>query len=151
MMTQSHDCSGEEERSTLWLQTCPEQPCLEPPSLPCGKQQSVVCFMFSYKKARYRASTVWMLVYIQRDSHLLVLLAQTPEKKLTSSLQKVTCASVLQLWKASFPAQAFRITVRLGAFSRGGRERGSYMFIQVSVKSPLTCDTMQGLLALPAG
>ena len=114
----------------------------------CGKQQGVVYFLFCFptKKAKYRTSTVWMLIYIQWDSHPLSL-----EQTLKSSLQKVTCASIFQLWNASFPAQAFRITVRLGAFSGGGRERGSYLFIQVSVKLLLTCDTMQGLLALPAG
>lgn len=32
-----------------------------------------------------------------------------------------------------------------------GEKRGSNLFIQVSVKLLLTCDTMQGLLALPAG
>lgn len=119
----------------------------------CGKQQGAVYFLFCFptKKAKYRASTVWMLVYIQWDSHPLVLLVQSFEQTLKSSLQKVTCASIFQLWNASFPTQALRITVRLAAFSGGGRQRGSYLFIQVSVKLLLTCDTMQGLLALPAG
>lgn len=107
-------------------------------------------FLFSYlkkKSAKYKTSAVWMLVCIQWDSHPLVWLVQSLEQTLRSLLQKVTCASVFQLWNASFPTQA----VRLGAFSGGGRERGRDLFIQVSVKLLLTCDTVQGLLALPGG
>lgn len=141
----------------------------------CGKQQGIIfTFLLSYWKnpkkqqqqqqkapkqtnkktknhPKHRAGSVWMLIYIQWDFHLLVLCRQSPEQMLKSSLQKVTCASTFQLWDASFPVQAFRITVRVRTFSEGGRERGSDLFIQVSVKLPLTCDTMQGLLALPAG
>lgn len=125
---------------------CKEHTCLWKAARCC-----LFSFLFSYKEAKYRASTVWMLVYIQWDSHPLVLLVQSFEQTLKSSLRKVTCASIFQLWNASFPTQALRITVRLAAFSGGGRQRGSYLFIQVSVKLLLTCDTMQGLLALPAG
>lgn len=41
-----------------------------------GKQQGVgvFSFPFSYKNDKFRASTVWMLVYIQWNSHPLVLL-----------------------------------------------------------------------------
>lgn len=101
------------------------------------------------KNPKHRAGSVWMLIYIQWDSHLPVLLVQSLEQMLKSSLQKVTCASIFQLWDATFPVEVFRIRVR--AFCEGGRERGSDLFIQVSVKLPLTCDTLQGLLALPAG
>lgn len=59
IMTQSHDCSGEEETSGPWLRTCPEQPFLGPPPLQCkkhvcGKQQGFFvlfwCFLLSYWK-----------------------------------------------------------------------------------------------------
>lgn len=99
------------------------------------------------KSAKYRASPVWMLVCIQWDSHPLVWLVQSLEQTLRSLLRNVTCAGIFQLWNASFPTQA----VRFGAFSGGWRERGRDLFIQVSVKWLLTCDTVQGLLALPAG
>lgn len=155
-MTQSHDCSGEEtasghaQSSLSW----PHHP-LQWKGHDCGKQQSIIFFLFCFptkkKNSKHRAGSVWMLIYIQRDSHLLVLLVQSLEQMLKSSLQKVTCASIFQLWDALFPAQVFRITVRVRAFSGEGRERGSDLFIQVSVKLPLTCAPMQGLLALPAG
>lgn len=137
-----YDCSGEEETSGSWLRTRPEQPFLGPPPLAVQETylwKTASSFLFCYvlfsafllKTPKHRAGSVWMLIYIQWESHHLVLLVQSLEQMLKSLLQKVTCASFFQLWDASFPAQVFRITVRVRTFSEGGRERGSDLFINL--------------------
>lgn len=118
------ECSGEEERSARWPETClgPLTFALQGACL--WKVESFWAFFFLPScssvfllKAKFRASTVRVLVYIQWNWYTLVSL-------LKSSLWKVTWASIFQSWYVSFLTQDLGLLLysRLSLGDEGRKE-----------------------------